>query len=399
VGAGASKDFGLPDVAEIGEILAQRANELYPLAQDPGSSLYSECARLMSGHLRQGRDYQSSSNFEQVLYQLQRLATWHSNAAYGLNRANVLWQPQILPKVLEAGRSVPTDGRVLHTLANQLVDVIVDEMVMRCACIDPRSELEDLSKFLSALREHFEIAVLTLNYDNLFEKVAPDLFTGFDHSGSFDPPAILMREPWDLLYHLHGSIHFTMARSDHELHEIQWCMHPRKSHDVHGTGRSTQNSGENVDFPTSIIVTGLEKPQQLLREPFRTYYAQGSRLVHQADAVLVLGYGFADAHVNALLKSVRRRPRPVVVVDYAEDDQDPLAFRNDPWAFGLFEALPGTSHGMSARGGSSPAEISELREAKAFEVSHDANCPLAVWYNGMSAACQYPDRIVAELSA
>jgi hypothetical protein len=98
---------------------------------------------------------------------------------------------------------------------------------------------------------------------------------------------------------------------------------------------------EGISYPTSPIVAGYGKTQQILRQPFRTYFAQVSRLVHEADSLLFLGYGFSDLHLNVAFSEVRDRHRPVVVVDWAADDQDPLQFRHDSWSYNLFKTLPG----------------------------------------------------------
>jgi hypothetical protein len=52
----------------------------------------------------------------------------------------------------------------------------------------------------------------------------------------------------------------------------------------------------------SLIIVGQGKSQQIQAFPFRTYYSELDRLVHQSDAVLFLGYGFNDSHINLAFK-------------------------------------------------------------------------------------------------
>ncbi len=149
--------------------------------------------------------------------------------------------------------------------------------------------------------------------------------------------------------------------------------------------------------PNSPFVAGYGKTQQILRQPFRTYFAQVNRLVHEADSLLFLGYGFGDLHLNALFSEVRGRRRPAVVVDWAKDDQDPLPFRHDNWTYNLFKTLPASAGRMSQAGHTAAACIADLKVADELEISNDPRYPLAVWYNGLLAACRQPQKILAQL--
>lgn len=99
--------------------------------------------------------------------------------------------------------------------------------------------------------------------------------------------------------------------------------------------------------------------------------------MHEADSLLFLGYGFGDLHLNAAFSEVRDRHRPIVLVDWADDNQDPLPFRNDTWSYNLFKALPGDAHAMSSIGHSAPADLGDLRAARELEVSNNPTYPFA----------------------
>lgn len=122
-----------------------------------------------------------------------------------------------------------------------------------------------------------------------------------------------------------------------------------------------------------------------------------NRLVHEADSLLFLGYGFSDLHLNAVFSEARDRRRPAVVVDWADDDQDPLPFRADPWSYHLFNTLPGNANCMSGPVHGAPAFIGELKAANEVEISNDSAYPLAVWYNDFLAACQHSNKIIQHL--
>jgi len=402
VGAGASIDFGLPSVAKVDTVLDTRASELYPLADEPVSNLYRHCRDAIQAYYDKAPKpmLRKSVNFEEVLYHLNLLAPYYSDSArvYG---PSALLAPRSLPDVVEFGRTRKTvDGNVLRNLVGMLMDTLVDHFIDACATasIDKSAQIAELGHFLEALDEEFDIGIITLNYDNVFTQARPGLYTGFDLStGAFEPLSVLSRDPWGFIYHLHGSIHFAMTGNHHDMHGITWAAIPKKGHAGGAFGRNTHESMEGTSYPTSTIVAGYGKTQQILRQPFRTYFAQVNRLTHDAESLLFLGYGFSDLHLNAAFSEVRDRHRPVVVVDWANDDQDSLSFRQDDWTYQLFKTLPGDAHRMSAPGHGAPASVDELRAANEVEVSNNPDYPLAVWYNGLLAACQNSTKIISHL--
>lgn len=80
-----------------------------------------------------------------------------------------------------------------------------------------------------------------------------------------------------------------------------------------------------------------------------------------------------------------RRPR-VIVVDWASDDMDPLPFRQDTWSADLSKTLRVNASEFAMPRHSAPAAIEEIRAASSFELSRDANRPVALWYGGFEQA-------------
>lgn len=401
VGAGASIDFDMPSVSGVDELFDQVAGKTYPLAGDQTSNLYRYCRDVINLY------YGGSSkpklrkwaNFEEVLYQINLLISYVSDPQR-THGSNALLRSSFLPDVLNFRQTgEPADGKVLRGLANTLTDTLVDNFIDSCArvAMTKAAEIVELGVFLKALQDEFDIGIITLNYDNMFTQALPALHTGFDTKGKFDPMSVLTRTDWNFIYHLHGSVHFAMEPVAHDIHGITWKATPTKSDAVHAAGRNSQDSMEGTAYPTSPFVAGYGKPQQILRQPFRTYFAQVNRLALEADSLLFLGYGFGDLHLNAVFSEVRDRVRPIVVVDWANDTQDPLPFRNDIWSHNLFKALPGDASAMSSMGHTAPADICALRAAHELEVSNDSKYPLAVWYNGMLEACRHPYKILNHL--
>jgi hypothetical protein len=402
VGAGASIEFGLPSVAQVDTLFDNSAAPFFSLAIDPTSNLYQHLRNEIQRHYDNGPKpkLKKQVNFEEVLYQLNMLVPYFSDPNH-LHGSNALLQARALPEVLLFGQAATqVDGNLLRHLSDTLIDALVDEFIDRCtiATTQKASEIAELGKFLDALADQFDIGIVTLNYDNMFTKARLGLDTGFDGTtGRFVPQSVLTRKEWGFIYHLHGSVHFAMTGHLHEMHGITWRDIPVKDHAVHASGRNSQDSVEGIDFPTSPVVAGYGKTQQVLRQPFRTYFGQLSTLTHEADSVLFLGYGFGDLHLNAAFSDIRDRRRPIVIVDWADADQDPLAFRYDNWSYRLGNTIPTNLPNMSAPGHHAPWSVADLKAANEVEVSQDPALPLAVWYNGMLAACRAPNKILSHL--
>lgn len=394
VGAGASIDFGLPSVRGVDKILDKSAAYSFPLASDPTSNLYTYARDMIQTYSAGSPKpaIHSWTNFEEIIYQLNLIAPYLADP-HRLQGSNAFLRPNPLPDVLEFGVTAkPVDANVLQVLTARMVDDLVDHFIDKCASlsIDKRSELAELADFFALLRSEFEVGIVTLNYDDIIEQACPDLYTGFNTSTSwFEPLAVLTRIQWDFIYHLHGSIHFSMTGVGHDMHGITWATKTAKDHSVHSFGRNTQGSIEGTAYPMSPIVAGYGKTQQILRQPFRTFYAQANRLVHEADSLLFLGYGFGDVHLNAIFSEVRDRRRPTLVIDWAADDQDSIPFRHDAWTRNLFKTLPGNARDMSEPGRKSAAHVGDLKARHQVECSRDPDTPLAVYYAGLLEACRH----------
>jgi len=142
---------------------------------------------------------------------------------------------------------------------------------------------------------------------------------------------------------------------------------------------------------------------QILRRPFRTYYSELDRLVSNCDAVLFAGYGFGDAHLNMAFETYRdARRRPVAIIGYAADDAMTMGGAalgdHNPMIITLIHTFRTELTSMRALGHSAPDTVQALKAAEEFEVSVNPDAPLALWYNGMVAACANPSKVLARLA-
>src|ERR1700733_5585115 len=327
VGAGASIDWGMPSVNAVTDILSAAAQERYPLFTDPNTNLYRyfETTIAADWQAEDPRHLQTAPNFVEHLYAVFALA-----AAFPAGRftsaLGAFVSPKPLPDVSWFGgcQRKPVGSDLLREFGHFLVDSLLDEFRNRCRTVasEKAAELAKMDAVFTALRNSFDIAVVTLNYDDIIYRSAPGLETGFDGNGTFIAERLIERPAWPCILHLHGSVHFDMRENarDFRLHEIHWTDNLHGQFNQNAAGRSSFHSVEGTDFPTSSIVAGYGKTTQILRRPFRTYFAEVDRLVSECDAALFLGYGFSDIHLNLAFENFRdARRRPVAVIDYADD--------------------------------------------------------------------------------
>ncbi len=404
VGAGASVDFGMPSVAKVGEILSLMAQQRFPLQSDSSTNLYDRVAQEIESYWAtvSKPGLARKPHFENTLYGLLVLSSAYPNGIF-TSPLGGLVVPKPLPDVRWFGRTdTKVDESVLSNLITDCADTIIDEFRHRCRdlAVSRAAELGQMRLFLAELAAEFDVAVITLNYDDVVYRCSPGIsVTGFAADGRFDDQPIFERRSWPCCLHLHGSVHFDMQIEGNDLHAIYWRENLSGSFSQNAGGRSSVYSDEGVIFPQSVIVAGHGKTSQILRRPFRTYYSEVDRLVTSSDALLCLGYGVGDEHLNLALASYRdARNRPVVLIDWAERGQMTAAHADmdDPRraVLSAMDTLATDSRDMSAMGHSAPTEVDDLLDTRSFDLCTNSATPLAIWYNGMLEACRHPAQVL-----
>lgn len=410
VGAGASVEFGMPSVSAVGGIINKAIQARYPLMSAPTTNLYEHIEGAITRYWTQSVPsyLRRAPHFEDILYAIFATAAAYPAGAY-TSALGALITANKLPDVSFFSKQAQLVGsNTLHDLGNASVDAIIEQF--RSACLTSQhtkvAEFAQLQTLVAALQADFEIAVVTLNYDDVMYRAFPGIETGFDPAtGKFDEHRILNRSEWPCMLHLHGSVHFDMplptAPTD-DLHEICWQANLSAQFQQNASGRSSRKYAEGADFPTSVIVAGYGKTSQILRRPFRTYYSELDRLVSDCDAALFAGYGFGDVHLNMAFETYRdRRRRPIAVIGYAPDDAMTMGGADlgdlNPMITTLIHTLRTDFGSMRALGHSAPDTVQALKAAQEFEVSTNSDTRLALWYNGMIAACANAAKVVAQL--
>ncbi len=184
VGAGASVDFSMPSVADVRTIINDQIQTRYLLFYDQSTNLYvciEEMVRRywdqsVPSHLRR------QPNFEDLLYTIFAIAAAYPAGGF-TSALGALITATKLPAVLAFGREAKAVGPdILRDLGTASVDILVETFRDKCkaAEVDRTAEFAQLQTFVAALQTDFEIAVVTLNYDNIVYRAFPGIETGFD---------------------------------------------------------------------------------------------------------------------------------------------------------------------------------------------------------------------------
>lgn len=395
-GAGSTLSIGMPSMQDIHNNLNCWANDLV-LHDSSQENLYSYFYKSIKEYW--SHHSKSAPNFEDVLYAISLVGMTFPAGVLSSSLGAFVEQKKF-PQIFYAGKIKSVDRNLLNDFAAHLTDKLLEDLRFRCIQAEniKNPDIVKFNNFFAALHEVFDIAVVSSNYDDLLYRALPEFETGFDFSdqGRFKPERIYRRKSWSCYLHVHGSVHFDIPG----LHEIFWQDDLGKKFSQNASGRGSRVTTEGNFFPTSTIIAGYGKTQQVQQIPFRTYYSELDRLVDQCDALLFLGYGFGDTHINNAFAKFRVNPRPVVVIDFANDNDLNARSGNDCGSLtvkkimGIFNNHP---HEMESLGYSIPNNVRELKSCNEFERSANKERHLSIWYNGMNEASIYPGKIISEL--
>jgi hypothetical protein len=409
LGAGSSLEVGMPSVTEIDKLFDDWASDSYSLNSDKSRNLYrwvkEKVQEYYSSNIIKGRI--PEQNFETILFTIQTLSTIsdNSNEDYKNNKGlKAFIEIKEFPELKRYFNDIITpDSKEFQRLQSDLTDKLLYYIRKKCQtlAIDKQAEILKIRNFFKLLKEDYELGFINLNYDNVILTALPDLSTGYSKdTGEFDKDQFY-NDNWNFCYHIHGSVYFDMNNKGIKPHSITWNDNLSSVFETKSSQRNVDFTSEGNYYLNSTIITGLDKANQILREPFRQYYMKIDKLIHESDSILFIGYGFGDLHLNKLFPSHRfnaTKKRQVVVVDFFPDDTEAIYKRPDSWSYKLFETIP--FNGTEMGNGSiyiPPDTIIDYKKNKTFEFSRNDKYPLSIWYNGFMEACENGEIIKKEL--
>jgi hypothetical protein len=399
LGAGSSIARGMPSVSALDQFMRQWAHQWSSSHGFP--DYYESLERSVEAYYSSGPSGDRPvSNFEKVLGDLLALSHWVTPAPWGDTLREVAAGGQTLPELYfpptsPSGGEEPYGGSVmLKDQLQHLLTELVRHIRSLCRRLNRTDQAACQYKTLfDGLRDAFDLGVYNLNYDIAALSACPDAYTGFGDNGIFDARQVHARTNWDFVYHLHGSVHHSLAGVFSD--EIRWNWDLSGEFCDGHQGQAGDKRSEGRSFPKTTLIAGGFKLDQLLVEPFHSFHAALVRHVYAADAILIGGYGFADVHINRALRNrlvAREHRPPAMILDLAGNRTDPMAWRYDAWAYELCAALNASGHVFSEPGHSSPTAPSELLTRGAFEVTTPHR--VALWYGGFGAAAGRLDGIL-----
>lgn len=409
LGAGSSIESGMPSVNQIDKLFDDWANDSFSLNNDNSRNLYrwvkEKVEEYYLANITKGKI--PKQNFETILYTIQTLSTISdkSNEEYKNSKGlKAFIEIKEFPEIKRYFDNIITpNSEEFQRLQSVLTDKLLYHIRKKCRTLetDKQVEITKIRNFFNLLKEDYELGFINLNYDNVILTALPDLSTGYDkNTGEFDKEEFY-NENWNFCYHIHGSVYFDMNNRGIKTHDITWNKDLKSDFNTRSSQRSVDFTNEGNYYLNSTIITGLDKANQILREPFRQYYMKIDKLIHESDSILFIGYGFGDLHLNKIFPSHRLNPtkkRQVVVIDYFSDETEALYKRQDNWPQKLFETIPFNSHEMG--NGSiyiPPDTIIDYKKNNTFEFSRNEKYPLSIWHNGFMKACENGEIIKNEL--
>lgn len=399
LGAGSSIPCGLPSGGDLDRCMMAWSRRWAEEESEP--DYFAVLWKSIEEYYARGNSrLHTPLNFEKALGDMVALAHWMEPPPWGDTLREIACDGAEPPRL----KSAPPhgQGRYGTTIAvtdqlTFLLAKLAQHMRELCRNLQPTSDAaRSYAAILDGLRSDCEVGIYNLNYDTAAISAWAPAYTGFNETGAFEPSRIHERAKWDFIYHLHGSVHYSLVSEFAE--EICWRRDLNESFFDGHEGYANDKRSEGRSFPKTTLVAGGFKLDQLLVEPFHSMHSALVRHVYAADAVLVAGYGFGDAHLNRALRNrlgvPGRRPR-VMVLDFANDNTNPMQFRDDLWTHELCHTLATDGWFFREPGLASPRPISELKREAGFEV--DADHGVAIWYGGFIDAGLRLDSILSWL--
>ncbi len=390
LGAGSSIPCGMPSVENIDKQMKRwsRKWEREP-PNDAGRDVFNVLWDALERYYGTNH-YGIRPNYERVLGEMNILASWLSPPPFGTPFTDAVRDGRPvceLDWLHDCSDQYAARKRVLdqHTF---LFEKLADHMRKLSKALDTRKPaFSDYMNFFHKLQERFKLGIYNLNYDTAAHTAWPEAFKGFDCSGFFDPLCVSQRREWGFIYHIHGSVHHCISD------EISrpWIVWKEE------LGEAFTDSGiPEVDMaqdfrsiPLTTLIAGGFKLDQLLAEPYQTFYSTLVRHVHEADAILIAGYGFGDLHVNRVLRNRFEGPDhhdrslPQVVILEKSCPQRYRTARleiHEFWSWELKHTLNTTFHDGSGWPSEDSRTVSDFIEQESFET--DRMNRVAIWHGG-----------------
>jgi hypothetical protein len=279
LGAGASVDAGIPHSAEMVRQIEAALEQDWKTYKELYN--YVRSAIFYADGIRGTYANDVAYNIERLVMSLDELARREEHPLYPFVGA---WNPRLLQVAGSHFEHVsPFRTKILEKLRHEWIEI---------ANYERANYFSGLISFQKEL--NYPLRVFTLNYDLCVEKAYLAAYQefperGFDKESRYWSHELLEdADPGDknfYLYKLHGS--------------IDWMRDPKNDK------LTFSDSTSKIKVDDGQIIFGLTYKLQYV-DPFLFLVYQLRRLSLEAKLILVVGYGFADEHINGILRQALR---------------------------------------------------------------------------------------------
>jgi hypothetical protein len=264
---------------------------------------FAKRLRMALGEHFASRDVLQGYNFENLLGAIEALEDY-------------AWDRSLISRVTIFGAedAILRDRMLLSQARFALVKAIHREVGEAVTRLEVREHPDSVQvrRLLERLARTFRLVVIDLNYDDIADDAQVRWSDGFTkpleaEALAFDP------QQWNedvrdgrrhLLIHLHGSVRFGQRPLDKPgIHPIHSMDEPVKYPSYAIAKDHTDAQSASGPYSVSYVISGIGKGAKIVYNlrPYGHYLGSLMQLVLQADALLTMGYGWADSHVNVLL--------------------------------------------------------------------------------------------------
>lgn len=323
--AGSSVALGLPSTGDLTQAIVSRLSSPRGYCGNQSQQHFDALTTAL-------KETFDTPNFEHYQHGLEALAS--------LKRSwNECTEPpfRVIEAALTAGPHktfpVPIDSLWLIQARTEFFRVLHQTLIEPDSRLTTQPNWQTFTKFLQMLDKEFDLYVVTTNYDTAVEQAlgwGPSE-QGFEPVSGASTLRYAGQATLPKLMHIHGSIHFGYRKAGEGLdrnifeddHEDLY-FHVDKTADANWPYRSGQTTQSGRDVPAGPIITGLQKPDKLLPEPYLSYYRQFLTLSVQVPHVMIVGYGFGDFHLNASFSRFSKwhgDQRRIVMIDHCDPNK------------------------------------------------------------------------------
>lgn len=286
---------------------------------------------MENSNISKGLEY--PMNFEEIFHVLELMPNYLSNSRL----KNFISPYRILTDIKETFSNL-----TLNTVFKNercIIDTINDE-IYDYDCLFQKKGKEYSSFFRQLIDSSgCQLDVFNLNYDTWMEQSLKEYNDGFvDIPGyenkmkRFDVREYYKRDERHIVSHIHGQILFEYPEfitNDTNKYTFQdprnslykYCSYEQAKSFRKRSARSDEytQAGENI-FRCNLI-TGLMKTEKLLWNPMAAYHNRLMNSLIENSRLLLIGYGFGDIYINALLEqynAMHYNDKQVVMIDYVD---------------------------------------------------------------------------------